>query len=151
MVSTLNSAIAFEMVWRRVSSSSIFFVGVGKQGRIGSGQCVQQLFNFCLHLCQLYLIGCQLRIDLFLFAVEYLKIFELLLHGRENELLKFFFANFPAAWTAFVFRPFGTAEISGAVWYMGGFQSIPTMTAFDFFRPAKYFSVSVPAGRWYLP
>ena len=65
-------------------------------------------------------------------AVEYLKVFELLLHGRENELLKFFFADFPAARTAFVFRPFGTAEISGAVWYMGGFQSIPTMPAFDF-------------------
>ena len=24
------------------------------------------------------------------------------------------------------------AEMSGAVWYMGGFQSIPTMPAFDF-------------------
>ena len=45
---------------------------------------------------------------------------------------KFFFADFPAARTAFIFRPFGTAEISGAVWYMGGFQSIPTMPAFDF-------------------
>ena len=54
------------------------------------------------------------------------------LHGRENELLKFFFADFPAARTAFIFRPFGTAEIPGAVWYMGGFQRIPTMTAFDF-------------------
>ena len=39
-------------------------------------------------------------------------------------MLKFFFADFPAARTAFVFRPFGTAEISGAVWYMGGFQSM---------------------------
>ena len=29
-------------------------------------------------------------------------------------------------------QEFGTAEISGAVWYMGGFQSIPTMPAFDF-------------------
>ena len=37
-----------------------FFVGVGKQGRIGSGQRIQQLFNFCLHLCQLHLIGCLL-------------------------------------------------------------------------------------------
>ena len=46
--------------------------------------------------------------------MEYLKVFELLLHGRENELLKFFFADFPAARTAFVFRPFGTAEIAGA-------------------------------------
>ena len=105
---------------------------VGKQGRIGSGQRIQQLFNFCLHLCQFHLIGCQFRIDFFLPAVEYLKVFELFLHGRENELLKFFFADFPAARTAFIFRPFGTAEISGAVWYMGGFQSIPTMPAFDF-------------------
>ena len=64
-VSTLNSAIAFEMVWRRVSSSSNFFVSVGKQGRIGSGQRIQQLFNFCLHLCQLHLIGGQFRIDIF--------------------------------------------------------------------------------------
>ena len=47
-------------------------------------------------------------------------------------MLKFFFADFPAARTAFIFRPFGTAEIPGAVWYMGGFQRIPTMTAFDF-------------------
>ena len=74
----------------------------------------------------------QLRIDFFLPAVEYLKVFELLLHGRENELLKFFFTDFPAARTAFVFRPFGTAEISGTVWYMCGFQRIPTMPAFDF-------------------
>ena len=64
--------------------------------------------------------------------MEYLKIFEFLLHGRENELLKFFFADFPAARTAFVFRPFGAAEIACAVWYMGGFQRIPTMPAFDF-------------------
>ena len=78
------------------------------------------------------LIGCQFRIDFFLPAVEYLKVFEFLLHGRENELLKFFFADFPTARTTFVFRPFGTAEIPGAVWHMGGFQRIPTMTAFDF-------------------
>ena len=111
MVSTLNSAIAFEMVWRRVSSSTIFFVGVSEQGRIGFGQRVQQLFNFCLYLCQLHLIGGQLRIEFFLPAVEYLKVFELFLHGRENELLKFFFVDFPAARTAFVFRPFGTENI----------------------------------------
>ena len=29
--------------------------------------------------------------------MEYLKVFELLLHGRENELLKFFFVDFSAA------------------------------------------------------
>ncbi len=78
------------------------------------------------------LLGSQFRIDFFLSAVEYLKVFELFLHGREKELPKFFFADFLTARTAFVFRPFGTAEISGAVWYMGGFQSIPTMSAFDF-------------------
>ena len=30
-----NSAIAFEMVWRRVSGSSNFSVAIGKQSRIG--------------------------------------------------------------------------------------------------------------------
>ena len=66
------------------------------------------------------------------------------LAGRENELLKFFFADFPAARTAFIFRPFGTAEIPGAVWYKGGFQRIPTMTAFDFSRArAKRLSMTL--------
>ena len=43
------------------------------------------------------MIGGQFWIDFFLPAVEYLKVFELLLHGRENELLKFFFVDFSAA------------------------------------------------------
>ena len=34
-------------------------------------------------------------------------------------MLKFFFADFPAARTAFVFRPFGTAEISSKAYLTG--------------------------------
>ena len=66
--------------------------------------------------------------------MEKLEIFELRLHSRENELLKFVLVDFPAARTTFVFRPFGTAEISGAVRYTGRFQSISAMPAFDFSR-----------------
>ena len=56
---------------------SVHFLDVYKR----QGQRIQQLFNFCLHLCQLHLIGGQFRIDFFLSAVEYLKVFELFLHG----------------------------------------------------------------------
>ena len=101
-----NSAIAFEMAWRRVSGSSNFSVAIGKQS-----QRIQQLFNFCFHLYQLHLIGSQFWIDFFLPAVEYLKVFELLLHGRENELLKFFFVDFFVARAVLAFCPFGTAAL----------------------------------------
>ena len=43
--------------------------------------------------------------------MEYLKIFELLLHGRENELLKFFFVDFFVARAVLAFCPFGTATL----------------------------------------
>ena len=57
------------------------------------------------------MIGSQFWIDFFLPAVEYLKVFELLLHGRENELLKFFFVDFFVARAVLAFCPFGTAAL----------------------------------------
>ena len=57
------------------------------------------------------MIGGQFWIDFFLPAVEYLKVFELLMHGRENELLKFFFVDFSAARAVLAFCPFGTAAL----------------------------------------
>ena len=53
-------------------------------------------------------------------------------HSGKDELFKFFPADFATARTAFIFCPFGTPEISGAVRHMGGFQSISAMSAFDF-------------------
>ena len=106
-----NSAIAFEMVWRRVSGSSNFFVCHRQAKSHWPGQRIQQLFNFCFHLYQLHLIGGQFWIDFFLPAVEYLKVFELLLHGRENELLKFFFVDFSATRAVLAFCPFDTAAL----------------------------------------
>lgn len=99
---------------------------------VGSGQRIKQFFNFCLYLCQLHLISCQLWIDLFLSTMAYLEISEPVTHSGKNELFKFFFADFSTARTAFIFCPFGTPEISDAVWNMGGFQGISAMSAFDF-------------------
>lgn len=117
---------------------------------VGSGQRIKQFFNFCLYLCQLHLISCQLWIDLFLSTMAYLEISEPVTHSGKNELFKFFFADFSTARTAFIFCPFGTPEISDAVWNMGGFQGISAMSAFDFFRQARYFSAFCHAGKWYL-
>ena len=69
-VSTDRSAIALDRVLWRLSKSSLFLVGVCKQGSVGPGQGIQQFFNLGFNLCKLHLIGCELRVGFFLAAPQ---------------------------------------------------------------------------------
>ena len=100
-----------------------------------------ELFNFCFHLYQLHLIGGQFWIDFFLPAVEYLKVFELLLHGRENELLNFFFVDFSVAQAVLAFCPFDTAALKINAAALNGRINLSAVRRLFFFcrRAAEWF------------
>ena len=65
-----------------------FFVGVGKQCRIGSGQCIKQFFNFSLDLCKLDLMGGQFRIYFFFSVMADLKVLKSWPHGIEDKFFQ---------------------------------------------------------------